>query len=68
MRTMTDNNEFKRFVVLVKDMRRLQKKYFECRTYDTLIIAKNAESAVDREIKRISETLAASKEQPGRLL
>lgn len=57
---MTDNSEFKRFVALVKDMRRLQKKYFECRTYDNLVSAKNAEGAVDKEIKRLSETLAVS--------
>ena len=65
---MSDNSELKRFVVLVKDMRRLQKKYFECRTYDNLTSAKNAEGVVDKEVKRISETFAVSKEQQGRLI
>ena len=50
---MSNDNEFNKFLSLVQKMRKRQKKYYNERTYENLINAKDCEAQVDREIKRL---------------
>ena len=58
---MNNAAELKKFVALVRNMRRLQKKYFasDSRSWDALQEMKGAERVIDQEIKRLSEALDA---------